>query len=240
MKNKLIIFFIFISVIASAKEQSMTPNKDNYFIYGDDIKFQMSMKYNLIYPFETGIYFAFTELAFWEIQEKSSPFKEFNHNPEVFYKSQKYGILDYIQISPYEHKSNGKDGDLSRGIDRYYGQIQLSYGDNLNIGTNVKGWNYYHIAKKNADITDYSGYFEAEFFIRILSRTVDDFEKEKIYVKGGCGNDYKKGWIETGLMTRIFTSKIQPRLFLNYFYGYGESLVDYNVKEKQFRAGVIF
>lgn len=242
--SSMVVFLLFalcFQLSANGKEQSMTPHKDNYFIAGqEDLKFQISVKYNLIYPFDTGVYFAYTETAFWDVFKQSGPFREFNHNPEVFYQSPSFSYVDYIRLSPYEHKSNGMDGAESRSIDRAYGQIQLSYGDDYKIGTNLKGWKYYKKSSKNKDITDYSGYFEAEVFFKILSTDTADLEKEKLYVKGGCGSDYKKGWIEAGIITRILTSRIQPRLFLQGFYGYGESLIDYNVKDKQIRVGVIF
>lgn len=240
MKKFLTLFLILISLSVFAAD-AMSPNKDNYFVGGkEDVKFQISAKYNLIFPFDTGIYFAYSGMGLWDIKEQSAPFRDFNHNPEAFYQSGKYCVLDYIKITPYEHKSNGRDGINSRGIDRGYGQLQVSYGNQYNIGINGKAWYYYKKSGKNKDIADYSGYYEAELFLRILSTTVEGLEKEKLYVKGGCGKDYKKGWVEYGLITRIFTSKIQPRIFIQGFYGYGETLLDYNVKENAVRAGVVF
>jgi len=224
--------------------------KDNYIIGSqDDLKFLVSVKYNLFYPFNSGIYAAYSETAWWDIYKESSPFREFNHNPEVFWRVDEgnnlfgdslLSYVDYIQIAPYEHKSNGRDGEVSRGLDRYYAQIQGSIGDVINAGFNLKIWNYYHLAEENKDLKTYNGYGEGELFVKIKSGTVQYLDKEKLYIKGGIGTDPEKYWYEVGLMVRIITTHIQPRFYIQYYNGYGEELVNYNKKDQQVRAGFIF
>lgn len=234
----LLILLFSVSVFANDKVESMTKYKDNYFIAGDeDLKFQISAKYSLIY--NSGLYLAYTELAFWDIYKKSGPFREFNHNPEAFWQYENFYFIDFIKAGFYEHKSNGRDGEFSRGFDRGYGEGQISYGDHYNIGLRGKGWKWYKKSTKNADIDNYLGNFESELFFKIKSTTTEGLEKEKLYVRGGGKKD-KFGWIECGIVSRIFTSRIQPRLFGQFYYGYAQDLVNYNLKEKQFRGGVIF
>lgn len=225
--------------VAKEFEASMSPHKDNYFVAGgDDAKFQVSAKYNILYPVSIGWYIAYTELAFWDIYEPSAPFREFNHNPETFWQYTDLAVVDFIRVGFYEHKSNGQAGIYSRGFDRGYGEIQLSGGDEYNIGLRGKAWHYYKTSAKNKDIDEYLGNFEAEVFIRLMSTTTDGLEKARIYVKGGGRYDYK-GWVEAGLVTRIITSYIQPKLFIQGYYGYAQDLVDYNKKEYQVRGGLV-
>lgn len=226
-------------VMAGEYSSSMSTHKDNYFVAGgDDAKFQVSVKYNLLYPFSIGWYVAYTELAFWDIYEKSAPFKEFNHNPETFWQYTDLGAVDFIRLGFYEHKSNGEAGEFSRGFDRGYGEIQLSGGSEYNIGLRGKGWYYYKTSSHNKDIDEYLGNFEAEVFMRLMSTNTDGLEKARIYVKGGGQYDYK-GWIEAGIITRLITSYIQPKLFLQGYYGYAQGLTEYDKKECQLRGGLL-
>ena len=219
--------------------------KPSYFIFGnmdDQAKVQLSFKYEILK--ESGLFYGYTQTMFWMIYENSGPFNEINFNPEFFWN---YGNqINYIQLGFYEHKSNGKDGPASRGFDSSYLQAQFSHGDNLNAGINFKGFYIWSKADENKDITDYLGYYEAKIFIRFIkSSMLSKTDREEIYIRGGTGGgnygfDYKKGWVEAGLKFRVLFRSVQPQLFIQGFYGYGESLIEYNYKDHAVRAGIIF
>lgn len=249
--KRLILIIMLVCVNAYAAESPFSINKENYFTAGyQDIKFQVSAKYNLLYPFDTGLYLAYTELAFWDIFDYSAPFREYNHNPEIFWMADESGnifnsdlsIIDYIKISPYEHKSNGRDGDNSRGIDRCYVEARASAGTLYNAGITAKGWYYYHKASENRDIDNYTGHWEAELFLKVTDGGTlgKDLPLYKFYVKGGVGDSFEHGWVEAGGMFSIGTAHIQPRLMVSVFHGYCESLIDYNKKTTGIRAGLVF
>lgn len=237
----------------------MTIYKDNYFISGDDqedqVKFQVSAKYSIFYPSKIGLYAGYTQISWWKIYEKSSPFYETNYMPELFLNFESgnnvFGdveipFIDFIQVSPIFHKSNGRDELDSRSINTYYGQIQFSYGDVYNFGFGLKGFNYYNKSKKNRDIEKYIGYYETDIFFKIKSKTVEFFDKEELHFKfGGYDKsdfDDKEyiGWYCIEVQFRIITSYVQPKLFIQYYNGYGEFLIDYNKKEDSFRIGLVF
>ncbi len=261
----IMIALIVYPVYAEKKEYQspMSLYNDNYFITGDkddeQVKFQFSAKYNLLYPFNTGIYFGYTQRSWWKIYDKSSPFVETNYMPEIFLRFEsgdnivndvKIPLVDYVQISPIFHKSNGQQGDDSRSINTYYGQIQVSYGEQFNIGTNVKIFGYYNKSSKNKDIEKYIGYYEADIFFKIRSKDVLFFDKEELHFKfGGFGtsdyNTYKEdkkvyGWYCVEAQFRFITSRIQPKFFVQYYNGYSEWLINYNEKEESFRIGMVF
>lgn len=212
--------------------------KSNYFIAGDDndqIKFQISFKYDLFYPNRWGIYFAYNQLSIWKLY--SGFFTESNYNPEIFVRFESgYNFLnnlmipfmDYIQIGIYEHDSNG-EGDTSNNIsiDRFYFQIQSSFMlfGFLNIGLNVKVWYFYKIGKYNDDITNYIGYFQLRPFIAILDNK--GIHQEEVYCQFGIGKDLSKYWLEFGFMTRTLFSR--ARLYFQAHLGYFETLNTYNV-----------
>jgi len=219
--------------------------KPSYFIFGnmdDQAKVQLSFKYEILK--ESGIFFGYTQTMFWMIYEISAPFSEINFNPEFFWN---YGNkINFIQLGFYEHKSNGKDGPASRGYDSSYLQAQFSYGDNLNGGIDFKGFYIWSKADENKDITDYLGYYEAKIFLRFIkSGFLSKTDREELYIRGGTGGgnygfDFKKGWVEAGLKFRVLFRSVQPHLFIQGFYGYGESLIEYNYKDHAVRAGIIF
>ena len=241
---------LFIAVQLQAAETPFSINKQNYFISGkDDVKFQVSVKYNLLYPFNLGVYMGYTEIAFWDIYKESSPFREFNHNPEVFWLIKENNnifantdllFIDFIKVSPYEHMSNGRDGDNSRSIDRCYGEIQASVGEKVNFGLRIKGWYFYDKARENHDIDEYAGHYECETFVAVIGDTGKEFPLYKLYVKGGTGDSFDKGWVEGGFIFPILTAYVQPRIMINVFHGYAESMVDYNKKNTQVRIGTVF
>ncbi len=216
-----------------------------YFIAGDktdQIKYQVSFKYALIFPYETGLYLGYTQLSKWNIYDRSSPFKETNYNPSIFYEkipSLKY--LDFYRIGFYEHKSNGRDGQQSRSMDKGYAEIQLSHGKHLNFGIREKVSVYYTVSNKNKDIDHYAGYFETELFVQYFSPHTY-IDHERLYIKGEWMHNRlnTKYWMEAGLSFRLLTGNIQPNFYIQYYRGYVEFMEDYNKKTNALRAGLIF
>jgi phospholipase A1 len=243
----------------SEKEIPFKIYKSNYMVFGDkddQVKGQFSFKYALIYPFNLGLYFGYTQVMFWDLYEDSAPFRELNYNPEVFWRHDFSGLNNFIQLGFYEHKSNGRDGLESRGWDRGYVQAGVSYGDFINVGVDIKAFYMYQTSAKNRDIQEYIGMFEAEIYAQVVSKG-KYLQQEKLYARGGVGGTYfgnypsnidiknklgwnsSKYWIESGFKFRIFTAYIQPYFYVQTFHGYAEDMIDYNKKETRFRVGLI-
>lgn len=245
-----LVILVSVSSVPLYSISPMSTHEDNYFVSGkDDVLFKMSIKYNLIYPFSSGLYFAYTETAFWNIYDKSSPFREFNHNPEIFYMVEEnnnlfgdsdLSFIDYITFGLYEHKSNGRDDIYSRSLDRSYIEVQCSTGNYYNIGLRLKVFAYYDSLRGNEDLPRYVGYTESELFLKVNSKNTDELLLYKIYIKGAPSSDFRKGWIDIGFVSPIISAHLQPRIFINIFHGYGESLVDYNKRITNIRCGLMF
>lgn len=225
--------------------------RDTYFIAGDkesQVKFQLSTKINILFPFETGVYMGYTQKSLWHLYEPSSPFIETNYQPEAFYRFENKNnlwdieipALDYIQVSPIAHMSNGRDEEESRSINRYYLEAQISHGSIYNFGINIQAFNYYKASlDNNPNIADYSGYASADIFFRLRSKYVEYLDKEEIHIKFG-GASLDRSWLEVTFQVRILTSKIQPKFYFQMYHGYGEFLIFYDKKETAFRAGLGF
>ncbi len=110
----------------------------------------------------------------------------------------------------------------------------------INIGTIIKVFGYYNKAEENPDIAKYMGYTEGTLFITLKSQNTQFFDKEHLYIKGGGNFKSQKGWYEAGLKIRLLTTLFQPFFYLQFFQGYGETMVNYNKKDTALRAGLIF
>lgn len=255
-----ILFLAFTTVLASALENTtpLSSYKPVYFIVGKDLaKIQVSMKYDIFYPWNLGLYAAYTQTMYWEIFKASNPFRQIDFNPEFFLRFETknnfldnadLGFLDYFQLGLFEHKSNGEDGTNSRGYNRSYVQLQMSVGDFLNFGLNLK---YFYIwptlpgfVNDNKDIQDYIGSFECKVFLKLKGKEKKMVDYEELYASFGAGGgmngfDFSKGWQEYGFMVRTLFSRVRP--YVQVWHGYGESILDYNKYEDwQIRLGLIF
>jgi len=265
MKKFLILLFLTISTILYAEDSiyqsPMSLYKDNFFIGGDkedQVKLQLSAKYNIFYPSNSGLYLGYTQTSKWICYEKRDTFYT-AYQPEIFlafesgnniFDNAVIPFVDYLQVSPINHISNGTEGNNHRGMNIYYGQIQMSYGEVVNIGFNFKGFNYYNKSKRNLDIADYKGHTETGIFIKIKSKNTFLLDKEELWLRFGgfekspdsleSNKTLRKGWYCIEGRVRLFTSYIQPRLFFQYYKGYNEVLQDYNQDTKSIRFGFVF
>ena len=252
MKKFLSLLFLLLLVIPLFSEEYKSPismNRDNYFVAGDSedqTKFQLSLKGDIIYPFNTGIYFGYTQTTWWTVYDGADTMMA-NYQPEVFYKLESKNNLfknydlkaiDYIQLSPYNHCSTGVEGENHRSINIYYGQIQVSSGGRVSAGFNLKVFGYYSKAKENKDIADYKGYYENDLFLKLNSSDIKDMSLVELHFKHGGTLD--KAWLCAEAQTIIFSAKFQPRLFVQYFYGYGENMIFYDKKEHSLYGGIKF
>jgi hypothetical protein len=73
------------------EELSLSFYNPLYILFGnkdDQVKVQLSFKYDLFYGIinNLGLYLAYTQLMDWRLYDKSSPFRDINFNPEVFWR----------------------------------------------------------------------------------------------------------------------------------------------------------
>ena len=111
-----------------------------------EIKFQLSLKAPLVKGIWNGygdLYVAYTNTSWWQAyNDFSAPFRETNHEPEVF--------ASFLMNEPLplgfklravdiglSHQSNGRSGDLSRSWNRIYAEFVLENGDFYAV---IKPW----------------------------------------------------------------------------------------------------
>ena len=221
--------------------------KDNYFTAGtsigpkpsrtnSDVKFQVSIAQRLTkstLPFHTYLFLAYSQKTFWNVFEESMPMRDLNFNPGIglskllIVKDRLIGKATLM----VEHESNGRDGLASRSWNR------ISLSANIYIDPNImihgKAWIPIVYGENNRDLLDYYGLYQTGV---VLTTTNRRFGFSVLLTK-------RKGWnlnyntvIE--LNYRLF-KKDNQFLFVQYYNGYGENLIDYNEYHSRLRVGIV-
>ena len=228
-------------------------NEEPYedFFAGEDLKseeakLQISLKvplYNRDLLFSNdAIYFAFTLKALWQVynQNISAPFRETNYRPELFYMVPLFKDWQYADTAlavGFEHESNGRGQLLSRSWDRVF--LDFYYAK-ANYLISFRPW--YRIPEKdkkepgspkgddNPDIHQYMGYFE-------LMGTWEQHDYEFSLMLRNNLSSPNRGAVR---MDASFPIWGKLRGLLQYFNGYGESLIDYDTSIERFGIGILF
>lgn len=227
--------------------------KENYFVTGIDrvtqVKFQFSTRFNLAPTgSEHSAFIGYTQKAFWDLYSPSSQFRELNYNPEIFYgyfRDLKETLCDcetklhlLVFRAGAEHESNGL-GDAegkSRSWNRMYVFGTWGFrGESLRVRVSPKLWVPFAVSEENKDITDYLGY--GSFTIE-----VGVWEKTQL---GATVVGWKKAGLQSWIMYRPWYStetswRLAPSLFLQNYYGYGESLLTFQDRVNAVRVGFAF
>ena len=194
-----------------------------------EAQFQISIKTPLALDvFDTfDIYGAYTNRSFWQVYNSdiSRPFRETNHEPEIWAQFgsdwELFGFSNRFNSLGLVHQSNGRGGTLSRSWNRIYANFVL---EKENLALSFKPW--YRIPEDededdNPDITDYLGHYE----LRAAYKWRDHVFS--LMSRNNLESGFSKGAVELGWS---FPLGDFPYLkgYVQYFNGYGESLIDYD------------
>jgi phospholipase A1 len=222
--------------------------KDNYFIFGPsvgpkatkentNVKFQISISQRLTkttLPFKTYLYLFYSQKCIWNVLEKSLPMKDLNFNPGLGLAHpiirDDGRFIGVVQMA-IEHESNGKDSIQSRSWNR------ISFGGTVMITPSVtvhgKFWIPIVDGENNKDLLKYVGLFQVGASYNSPDRK---YGASILFVKRKTWKPDFNTVIE--LSYRMFKSANQY-FFLQYYNGYGESLLDYNQFRSQLRVGIV-
>ncbi|MEJ2638638.1 MAG: phospholipase A [Desulfosarcinaceae bacterium] len=227
-----------------------TPNTDPFNeeqaqIENTEIKFQISLKYKVIesiFPDNGDLYVAYTNQSYWQAfnDDLSSPFREINHEPEFWFQFRpdlKRGGLEFSAVSlGFSHQSNGRGGSLSRSWNRVYLSLDFKRG---NLAVSLKPW-YRLPEHEKSDPADPHG---------------DDNPDIETYMGNGeltlayhvNGNTFSAIWRNNlrrrihGAIQLAWSFPLLRRLkgYVQYFNGYGESLIDYDAYSNRIGVGFL-
>lgn len=187
-------------------------------------------------------YLGYVQNIFWLLKEESKPFRDANFNPRIFYRLSFHteDQEDYVDLIPYEHKSNGKSEPESRSFDASGAKVNWRFEyENWSLKPHFKALWRYNLDRTNKDFEEYVGPFEAGFVISQFS--FDWLDKAELsyrtYTGGEWGQHLERMSHEIGLAFRFFGSDLTPAFYFQYFNGFSESLLHYNKREENFRIG---
>ncbi|MGE5839394.1 MAG: phospholipase A [Deltaproteobacteria bacterium] len=205
----------------------------------EEVVFQLSFKVKLwsdVLGQNADLWMAYTQRSFWQLYdfEDSSPFRETNYEPELLLNLRTdYSLLGlkgrFINVG-FNHQSNGQPEPLSRSWNRIVANAGFERGD---FSLLLKGW--YRIPESaedddNPQIEDYLGYGEvwAYYFWK--------GNRFGVMLRNNLDFDTNRGAVQLEWSFPLFE---RVSGYAQYFYGYGESLLDYNHAVNRIGIGFI-
>lgn len=222
-----------------------TPNQAPYEFIGspdrldsEEIKFQLAFQTKMaddLFQGNGDLWFGYTQVAYWQLFNSaiSAPFRETNYEPEVYASFLTDVDLVGLKLRAVSagvvHQSNGRSEPLSRSWNRVFAEFQLVRGD---LALSFRPW--VRIGEDpnkddNPDIENYLGRYELRAYY------------------------YWRGQVLSGMVRNLFDREhrlnaelawsfpIARRLrgLVQWYNGYGESLIDYNYNMHRIGIGVL-
>lgn len=203
----------------------------------EEVKYQVSMKmpvWQSVFSSNNDIYAAYSQTSWWQLfadaSDISAPFRETNYEPEIFlrhYSEQPMpfdGKLAVLDLG-FVHQSNGRSNELSRSWNRVIGRAVVDYGT---LALQARAW--YRIPEDddeddNPNMQHYLGY--------------GDIMVSWVPNKNTFSAMYRPGTKESGFeLTWSYPISKHLRVYSQWYYGYGESLIDYDNKVNRIGIGV--
>lgn len=204
-----------------------------------EAKYQISFKVPLVTGLlndRAEIWFAYTQVAYWQLynSDRSSPFRETNYEPEVllgFRSNYKLASINQsLIVLGFNHQSNGRSKPLSKSWNR----IVLNFiFEKENFVIMVKPWWRIPEDKEdddNPDIDKYLGYGEITANYKIRKNVFG------ILLRNNFRQDNN---LTTVQLDWSFPLNNRLDLYVQYFNGYGDGMVDYNNRNHRIGVGVM-
>ncbi len=225
-----------------------------YAVYGpgtnSDARIQIGFKYQLFgdagavgegAPWVNGIHFGYSQRIFWDLGKKSSPFRNVEYMPELFYLLPARPIADgdiaFGAQAGIRHESNGRDGLDSRSVNTLYVQpvATTRLGDYvLTLGPRL--WAYVGSLEDNPAIKRYRGNTG-------LLAEIGQPDSWRLTTTSRYNFGSGKGSFDAEAsypLNRLFGTSLNLYVFGQGFVGYGENLFDYNRRATRLRIGFGF
>lgn len=199
--------------------------------------FQISFKKDVFqntFGLDETIGFAYTQRNWWQTTEKSSPFRETNYLPELYVQMPHNNPNSLLKGSQFGfvHESNGQGNEAgkSRSWNRLYLEGYFQYKESYFV---PRVW--YRIPEDkahddNRDIEDYMGYGDLTIFLPYQKNLV------KLMIRNNLSFNDNRGAIQIDWTYPLWDTGLYG--YVQYFNGYGESLIDYNKTTNRLGIGI--
>jgi outer membrane phospholipase A len=248
---------VHLSTASSAIERTFAGrfglHESIYFIYGPDApaaKFQLSFKYRLMRfgreadgGFTHTLQAGYTQRSLWDIDGNSSPFYDTSYMPELMFQSLAPMPADPDQLfTPLgvqfslKHESNGRDGANSRSLNTAVlrGAFLLGALDRWHLIVAPEIFAYLTSLEDNPRLEQYRGNGRLRLVLERNNR------RPSLVYSFHAGEDFNHPTHQFDLTIPFRTSllDVETSLLIQYFTGYGESLLEYEKPSEVVRAGL--
>lgn len=228
-----------ITYVESPNEQPIKKANPNKELTNAETAFQLSFKTKIwqdIFGRDMDLWVAYTQRSFWQSYnlKDSSPFRENNYEPEVLVNFRTdYDLLGFknrfINVG-LNHQSNGQSDPLSRSWNRAVANFGFER-DNLVLI--LKTWYRFPESAENdnnPDIENYLGYGElwAYYFWK--------GNRFGVMARNNLNSTTNRGAVQ---LEWSFPLVERMSGYIQYFNGYGESMLDYNHNINRIGIGFI-
>jgi outer membrane phospholipase A len=213
---------------------------------GANGRFQLSFKYRLFdpttgfgatQPWLVGFYFGYTQTSLWDLSAESKPFRDTAYRPSFFWNWRRVDERTWIDGARlgFEHESNGQGGPTSRSINVLFVRPEWHWSAGRGGAIEFTPKFYAYVSEgENPDIARYRGHVDW----RLRHDIGGQWITTAVARVGTAG----KGSLLLDMSRRTRDVKVGPLsgyLHLQYFNGYGESILDYSVRRPwQLRVGL--
>jgi phospholipase A1 len=241
-------------------QHTVTPYRSNYFLpltynnrpnvepiqeaTGENVQeteavFQLSLKIKLwqdVLSRNMDLWLGYTQRSFWQVYNTpdSSPFRETDYEPECLLNFRTdfplLGMRVRMFTLGFNHQSNGRSEPLSRSWNRIVANVGLERG---NFTLLVNAWSRIPESEEdddNPDIEDYLGYGE------IWGYYLWKQHRFGVMLRNNLQLDDNRGALQ---LEWSFPLVRRVCGYVQFFTGYGESLVDYNHSVNRIGIGFI-
>lgn len=240
------IYFLAYSHSSDPNDAPTSPNPNNQVPYSytqdnKEMKFQISVKGHMFGEDRTTLWFGYTQLSFWQFYDwgHSQPFRENNFEPELILSHRPKdwtlgsGLSTGFVNLGFVHQSNGQSLPRSRGWNRAYLQagLEQDLGEQRTLVLLPRLWKRLGGGSSdddNPDIEHFLGHGDLEL----------RYHHKDMGVLSALLRIHSVQ-LDLALPSTLVTSLLHStNLHLQYFNGYGESLIDYNHKHHTLGIGI--
>lgn len=236
--------YFLLSHTADPNNAPTSPNPQNqvpfsYALDHKEVKYQISIKNDLLSFGRHTLWGGYSQQSFWQVFDTrhSNPFRESNYEPELIYSYRPDGWGSAATLNgsflnaALVHQSNGQSLPRSRSWNRVYVQagFEHDFGSDGRLALIPRYWKRVWAGAPaeddNPDILDYLGH--------------GDLEIRYYRAHGMLSATLRSRSQQLDLAIPLNALGIEnSNLHLQYFHGYGESLIDYNHSHTTYGIGV--
>jgi phospholipase A1 len=203
----------------------------------NEVAFQLSFKMKLaenLFNQPVDFWFGYTQRSFWQAtnHQASSPFRETDYQPELMAVIPADVDLPGLRMRFVNlgllHQSNGQGSSLSRSWNRAYAQFGFERGDFTLLARIWKRFNESAGSDNNPNIVDYIGHGDLMTTYRRNGHEFSLLLRRNFHTDKGAA---QASW------TFPLASNLNG--YVQFFSGYGYSLIDYNAMQHVLGLGLL-